>query len=77
MRFVRLLNTTAAYFYYVRFTEDRLIIKTIVGASTFISVVDTVATMVWSYEWIVKLWGSVPGSGNVPVFVLPLQSVGS
>lgn len=44
-------------------------LKLIVGTLTMLCVIDAVAGMVWAYEWLVTLWGSIPATGIVPKFV--------
>ncbi|KZV99356.1 hypothetical protein EXIGLDRAFT_725308 [Exidia glandulosa HHB12029] len=56
----------SSYLYFLRFPEDRAWYKVIVGAITVVCIVDTIANLVWAYQWIVRLWGSVPGAGIIP-----------
>lgn len=66
----RLTSRGAAYLYYLRFPQDRLPLKLLVGAITAVCLVDTVANLLWAYSWIVRLWGSIPGAGAIPMYAL-------
>lgn len=52
--------------YYVQFPRDRIGFKLAAGCAIFLSITDTVANMVWAYEWTVTLWGSIPAAGIIP-----------
>lgn len=34
-----------------------------------LSLIDTAMGMVWIYDWTVNLWGTIPGSVNIPQYV--------
>ncbi|EJD50125.1 hypothetical protein AURDEDRAFT_112276 [Auricularia subglabra TFB-10046 SS5] len=57
---------SAAYIYYIQFPRDRLWFKILAGAIWLVAAVDTIANLVWAYEWTVTLWGSIPGAGLLP-----------
>ncbi|KZW01235.1 hypothetical protein EXIGLDRAFT_830197 [Exidia glandulosa HHB12029] len=57
---------TLGYIYYLEFSEDRLHFKLVAAGAIFLSLVDTVANLVWAHEWTVTLWGSIPGTGITP-----------
>lgn len=56
----------SAYVYFIYFTTDRPAFKLLAALVTFIPLLDTVSNGVWAYDWTVRLWGSVPGSGSIP-----------
>lgn len=55
------------YVYFISFPKDRIGFKLVAAASILISLTDTVANLVWCYEWTVTLWGSIPAAGIIPI----------
>ncbi|KAH7087276.1 hypothetical protein BKA62DRAFT_646819, partial [Auriculariales sp. MPI-PUGE-AT-0066] len=58
--------TVLGYLYFDRFPHDSLGLKLVVAIGLCLAAADTLANCVWSYNWTVTLWGSVPGAGLVP-----------
>ncbi|KAH7097810.1 hypothetical protein BKA62DRAFT_832977 [Auriculariales sp. MPI-PUGE-AT-0066] len=54
------------YLYFDRFSHDSLGLKIVVAAGLCLAAIDTAANCIWCYDWIVTLWGSIPGAGLVP-----------
>ena len=49
-------NAWLGYFYFVAFSNDRLVFKLLVTTCLALCILDTVANCVWSYDWLVKMW---------------------
>ncbi|KAH7096894.1 hypothetical protein BKA62DRAFT_774775 [Auriculariales sp. MPI-PUGE-AT-0066] len=56
----------AVYVYYISFPKDRLGFKIMVAGIWVLCALDTIMCMIWSYDWTVRLWGTIPGSGYLP-----------
>ncbi|KAH7098506.1 hypothetical protein BKA62DRAFT_642187 [Auriculariales sp. MPI-PUGE-AT-0066] len=52
--------------YLLNFSDDRRLFRWLVAGCLLLATVDTVASLVWSYEWLVTLWGSIPGTVRIP-----------
>lgn len=57
---------TLGYMYYLEFPKDRLGFKVAVALAVTLSIIDTIAGLIWIYDWTVNLWGSIPATGIIP-----------
>ncbi|EJD34468.1 hypothetical protein AURDEDRAFT_176483 [Auricularia subglabra TFB-10046 SS5] len=53
--------------YFSRYGKDQTAFKAVVASMWLLTAVDTAANLIWAYDWTVTLWGSIPGTGLLPL----------